>query len=105
MFYRVFQNKIQISSNDLSDCSICFIPYQGFYCAFLSHPTSKGLFLWSYSYGESKGILASHILLTQKLDSNEKQVVNLDQDVHVCGYFWWMVYELLFMNHLSPFFS
>jgi hypothetical protein len=31
----------------------------------------------------------------------EKQVINLDQDVHVCGYFWWMVYELLFMDHLS----
>ena len=30
------------------------------------------------------------------------QVINLDQDVQVCGYlyFWWMVDELLCMNHL-----
>jgi hypothetical protein len=47
-------------------------------------------------YGELEGTLVSHILLSQKPDPKEKQVINLDQDVHVCGYFWWMVYELLF---------
>ena len=33
------------------------------------------------------------------------QVINLDQDVQVCGYlyFWWMVDELLCMNHLFSF--
>ena len=40
-----------------------------------------------------KGNLASHILLSQKPDPKEKQVINLDQDVQVCGYFWWMVDE------------
>ena len=43
----------------------------------------------------------SHISLSQKPDPKKKQVINLDQDVQVCGYFWWMVYELLCMNHLS----
>jgi hypothetical protein len=69
---------------------MCFIPRQGFFCAFLSHPTPNGLILWSCRYGEFEGILASHILLSQKPDPKEKQVINLDQDVHVCGYFWWM---------------
>jgi hypothetical protein len=63
----------------------------------------KACFLWSCRYGEFEGIFASHYLLSQKLDPKERQVINLDQDVHVCGYFWWMVYELLFMNHLSQF--
>ena len=51
-----------------------------------------------------EGIPASHILLSQRPDQKEKQVINLDQDVQVCGYFWWMVYELLCMHHLSLFF-
>ena len=40
-----------------------------------------------------------------KTRSKKKQVINLDQDVQVCGainiffFFLWMVYELLFMNH------
>ena len=50
-----------------------------------------------------EGITASHILLSQRPDPKEKQVINLDQDVQVCGYFWWMVYELLCMHHLSFF--
>ena len=53
---------------------------------------------------DSEGIPASHILLSQRPDPKEKQVINLDQDVQVCGYFWWMVYELLCMHHLSLFF-
>ena len=37
---------------------------------------------------------ASHILLSQRPDPKEKQVISLDQDVQVCGYFfWWMVDE------------
>ena len=78
--------------------------------------------MWSYRYGgfegipashillsqrsdpkEKHGIPASHILLSQRPDPKEKQVINLDQDVQVCGYFLWMVYELLSMNYLSFF--
>ena len=36
---------------------------------------------------------ASHILLSQRPDPKEKQVIGLDQDVQVCGYFWWMMDE------------
>ena len=50
-----------------------------------------------------KAYLLLHILLSQRSDPKEKQVINLDQDVQVCGYFWWMVYELLCMHHLSFF--
>ena len=48
-----------------------------------------------------KAYLLLHILLSQRPDPKEKQVINFDQDVQVCGYFWWMVYELLCMHHLS----
>ena len=34
-----------------------------------------------------EGIPASHILLSQRPDPKEKQVINLDQDVQVCGYY------------------
>ena len=38
--------------------------------------------------------MASHISLSQRPDPKEKQVISLDQDVRVCGYFfWWMVDE------------
>ena len=43
------------------------------------------LFLWNCRYGGFEGILASHILLSQRPDPKEKQVINLDQDVQVCG--------------------
>ena len=49
-----------------------------------------------------EGTPASHILLSQRPDPKEKQVINLDQDVQVCGYIfggWWM--KLLYMNSLS----
>ena len=62
-----------------------FIPHQGILLAFLFQPTSKGFFLWSCRYGGYEDKLASHILLSQKLDPKEKQVKNLDQDVQVCG--------------------
>ena len=42
-------------------------------------------FLWIYRYGGYDGELASHILLSQKPDPKQKQVINLDQDVQVCG--------------------
>ena len=47
-------------------------------------------FWWICRYD---GELASHILLSQRPDPKEKQVISLDQDVQVCGYFWWMVDE------------
>jgi hypothetical protein len=71
------------------------IPHQGFYLAFLSHPTQRGLFCGAVGMEKIEGIFVSHILLSQKPDLNKKQVIDLDQDVHVCGYFWWMVYGLL----------
>ena len=49
---------------------------------------------------DSKAYLLLIFLLSQRLDPKEKQVINLDQDVQVCGYFWWMVDELLCMHHL-----
>ena len=41
------------------------------------------------------------LIFCKCVDPKEKQVINLDQDVQVCGYFWWMVYELPCMHHLS----
>ena len=78
---------------------------KAFYCAFLPQPFSNGYFLWNCRYGGFESILASHVLLSQRQDPKEKQVINLDQDVQVCGYFWWMVYGLLCMHHLSLFLS
>ena len=51
------------------------------------------LFCGAVGMEEFEGILASHILLSPKPDPKEKQVINLDQDVQVCGYVyvWWMV--------------
>ena len=81
---------------------MCIIPYQDFFIVpFFLNLSLTALFLWSCRYGGFEGIHASHILLSQRHDSKEKQVINLDQDVQVCGYFWWMVYELLCMDHLS----
>jgi hypothetical protein len=51
---------------------MCLLPHQGFYYAFLSHPTPKSLFWWSSRYGGFEGTLVSHILLSQKLDPKEK---------------------------------
>src|SRR6185503_8579701 len=50
-------------------------------------------FWWICRYGGYDGNLASHISLSQRPDPKEKQVICLDQDVQVCGYFWWMVDE------------
>ena len=40
-------------------------------------------FLWSFRYGGYDGELASHILLSQRPDPKEKQVISLDQNVQV----------------------
>ena len=79
---------------------------KAFYCAFLPQPISNGLFLWSCRYGGFEGIPASHILLSQRPDPKEKQVINLDQDVQVCGYFFggWCMNSFC-MHHLSLFLS
>ena len=61
-----------------------------FYAPFLSILLLMASFWWICWYD---GELASHILLSQRPDPKEKQVINLDQDVQVCGYFWWMVDE------------
>jgi hypothetical protein len=58
-------------------------------------------FWWICRYRGYGGEPASHIFLSQRLDPKEKQVINLDQDVQVCGYFLWMVDELLYMISLS----
>jgi hypothetical protein len=60
-----------------------YIPHQGFCFALLPHPTSDGLFLLSCRYGGFEGTLVSHIFAKLKKDPREKQVINLDQDVHV----------------------
>ena len=69
---------------------LCIIPHQGLFLCLSFHPTLKASFWWSCSYGGYKGKLASHILPSQKPDPKEKQVINLNQDVQVCGYFWWI---------------
>src|SRR6185312_1266113 len=100
-FFLSFQNKPCLAPHlILLDRSRCFIPHQGLLCTFPIHLTPNGIFLWSYRYGGYEGKLASHILLSQKPDPKEKQVINLDQDVQVCGYFWWMVEELFCMISL-----
>ena len=64
-----------------------------FYAPLFFHPTSNGSFWWICRYGGYNGKLASHISLSQRPDPKEKQIISLDQDVQVCGYFWWMVDE------------
>ena len=73
---------------------MCFNPHQGlFMCLSFSILLLMASFWWIYRYGGYNGKLASHILLSQRPDPKEKQVISLDQDVQVCGYFWWMVDE------------
>ena len=76
---------------------------KAFYCAFPPRPISNGCFLWCCRYGGFEGIPASHILLSQKPDPKEKQVINLDQDVQVCGYFFFVdgVWTPLYAPSLS----
>ena len=73
---------------------MCFIPHQDLFMRLFFHPTSNGFFWWISRYGGYDGNLTSHILLSQRRDPKEKQVISLDQDVQVCRYlFWWMVDE------------
>ena len=86
---------------------MCFIPHQGLFMRLsFSILLLMPSFWWICRYGGYNGKLASHISLSQRPDPKEKQVINLDQDVQVCGYFfWWIVYDLLCMHHLSLFHS
>ena len=91
-FYKVFEKKYCSSSGDLSDRSNVFHSSpRPFYVPLFFHPTSNGSFWWIYRYGGYDGKPASHILLSQRPYPKEKQVISLDQDVQVCGYFWWMM--------------
>ena len=74
---------------------------KAFYCALLPQPISNGYFCGAVGMKDLKACLLLIFLLSQRPDPKEKQVINPDQDVEVCGYFWWMVYELLCMHHLS----
>jgi ribulose kinase len=51
-------------------------------------PTSSKAYVELRVGKKFKGILVSHMLLIPRPDPKEKQVINLDQDVHVYGYFW-----------------
>ena len=83
---------------------MCFIPHEGLFMR-LSFSTLllMASFWWICRYGGYDGEHASHILLSQRPDPKEKQVISLDQDVQVCGYIffggWWM--KLLYMISLS----
>ena len=44
-------------------------------------------------------------IVKSKTRSKQKRVIQSDQDVQVCGNFWWRVDELLWMIHLSSLFS
>ena len=72
---------------------MCFIPHQGLFMrlSFFFILLLMASFWWICRYGGYDGELASHILLSQRPDPKEEQVISLDQDVQVCGYFWWMV--------------
>ena len=73
---------------------MCFIPHQGLFMHLsFSILLLMASFWWICRYGGYNGKLASHISLSQRPDPKEKQVISLDQDVQVCGYFWWMVDE------------
>ena len=73
---------------------MCFIPHQGLFMRLsFSILLLMASFWWICRYGGYNGKLASHISLSQRPDPKEKQVISLDQDVQVCGYFWWMVDE------------
>ena len=71
---------------------MCFIPHEGLFMR-LSFSTLllMASFWWICRYGGYDSKLSSHILLSQRPDPKEKQVISLDQDVQVCGYFWWIV--------------
>ena len=47
--------------------------------------------LFGGSVGMEDIMANSLLILSQRPDPKEKQVISLDQDVQVCGYFWWMI--------------
>ena len=103
ILFLYFLKRIFVSfSGDLSDCAKVFHSSPRPFCVpFFSILLLIVSFWWICRYGGYDGKHASHILLSQRLDPNEKQVIDLDQDVQVCGYFWWMMEELLHMISLS----
>jgi len=77
---------------------MCFIPHQGLFMHLsFSILLLMASFLWICRYGGCNGKLATHISLSQRPDPKEKQVISLDQDVQVCGYFCWMMDENSFI--------
>ena len=95
-FCKVFEKNFVSFLVDLLDHSKVFHSSpRPFYAPFFSILLLMVSFWWICRYGGYNGKLAYHISLSQRPDPKEKQVINLDQDVQVCGYFWWMVYELL----------
>ena len=58
--------------------------------------------MWILEQGKKfEGIPVPLMLLSQRPDPQEKQVINLDQDVHVCEYFCMYGVWTPFMNYLS----
>ena len=99
----VFWKNFVSSSGELSDRSKVFHSSpRSFYAPFFSILLLMVSFWWSCRYGGYEGKPASHILLSQRPDPKEKQVINLDQDVQVCGYFRWVVDELLLYDFSLP---
>ena len=58
---------------------------KAFYCALLPQPISNGCFCGAVGMKDLKAYLLLIFLLSQTPDPKEKQVINLDQDVQVCG--------------------
>ena len=79
---------------------------KAFYCVFLPQPISNGCFCGAVGMEDLKAYLLFHILLSQRPDPKEKQVINLDQDVRVCGYIFLVDggWTLLYESSLSCFF-
>ena len=94
-FIKLLKRNFVSPSGDLSDRSNVFHSSpRPFHASFFSILLLMASFWWICRYD---GELASHILLSQRLDPKEKQVISLDQDVEVCGYFWWMMDENSFI--------
>ena len=85
-----FQNQIQPNSSVCSLISL-FLLFFGFLtkanCCHLFLLPLERLLCEAQGREKIEGILVPHMLLSQKPDPKEKQVINLDQDVHVCEYF------------------
>ena len=92
----------------LSDRSMCMIPHQD-----IGSPLSSLFLIRLFGGAQGRGwrgrILILHILQSQKPDPIEKQVIQSDQDVYVCGIFWmelaplstWLYLLFWVMGYLS----